>query len=342
LLVGVDVGSSAVKTIQLQRSAGGYALAGFALEPLPAQSVVAGAIADVPAVAGKIAACFKSQRLRSKDAATAVSGHSVIVKRISMPLMSAIELYDRIQTEAGQHIPFDIAEVNVSYHLIETSDHMDVLLVAAKKDKIQNHLRAFTQAGKTARVLDVEAFALQNCFEANYLPSGGDLVVLLNIGASITNIVIENNGAPLFTRDVALGGNQYTEALCQELGLSHEDADTVKMGGTRAGLSELQRDAVLRSVSETIALEIQKTFEYFRATGGGENITQFFVAGGSAHVPGLLALLSEEFGVAVVEMNPFQSIALTPGRYDEAQLHALAPRLAVAVGLAMRSTADAL
>jgi type IV pilus assembly protein PilM len=337
-LVGLDIGSSSVKAVELKLTKQGYELISFGLEPLAQDTVVDGAIMDAPAVAEKISAIFEAQSIKSKDVATSVSGHSVIVKRVPMPVMSEEELYDRIQAEASQHIPFDIADVNLSYQLLETVDsQMDVLLVAVKKDKILNHTNVLAQAGKTPEVVDIDAFALQNCFEVNYEPDPGQVVALLNIGASVMNINIIRGWIPLFTRDVSVGGNQYTDALQKELDLSFDDAEWLKMGGARPGVTDEQRASILRSVSDILILEIQKTFDFFRATASGENIRRIVVAGGTARVPGLLDLLREEFAVPVEELYPFRKIAINPGRHDESHLREIAPRLAIAVGLALRS-----
>jgi type IV pilus assembly protein PilM len=255
-----------------------------------------------------------------------------------MPLMTEDELYDRVQAEASQHIPFDIADVNLSHQLLEaTENQMDVLLVAVKKDKILNHTNVLAQAGKSPMVVDIDAFALQNCFEVNYEPDPSQVVALLNVGASVMNINIVRGWTPLFTRDVSVGGNQYTDALQKELDLSFEDAEKLKMGGTLAGVNEEQRTAILRSVSDILILEIQKTFDFFRATASGENIRRIYIAGGTARVPGLLDLLKEEFAMPVEELYPFRKIAINPSRHDESQIRELAPRLAIAVGLALRS-----
>jgi len=337
-LVGLDIGSSSVKAVELKQTKQGFELVSFGLEPLAQDTVVDGAIMDAPSVAEKISAIFDTQGIKSKDVATSVSGHSVIVKRVPMQLMTEEELFDHIQSEASQHIPFDIADVNLSYQLLDTTDNqMDVLLVAVKKDKILNHTNVLAQSGKTPIVVDIDAFALQNCFEMNYEPDPGQVVALLNIGASVMNINIVRGWTPLFTRDVSVGGNQYTDALQKELDLSYDDAERLKMGGTRPGVTDEQRGQILRSVSDILILEIQKTFDFFRATASGENIRRIYVAGGTARVPGLLDLLREEFAMPVEELYPFRKIVINPGRHDESQLRELAPRLAIAVGLALRS-----
>lgn len=337
-VVGLDIGSGSIKAIELKRSKQGFELVSYGLEPLAQDTVVDGAIMDAPAVAAAISNLFETQKTKVRNVATSVSGHSVIVKRITLPLMSEEELFDRIQSEASQHIPFDIADVNLSYQLLETIDsQMDVLLVAVKKDKILNHTNVLLQAGKSPTVVDIDAFAIQNCFEVNYEPDPGQTIALLNIGASVMNINIIRGGIPLFTRDVSVGGNQYTDALQKELDLSFEDAERLKQGEAVAGVTDDQKAAILRSVSDILVLEIQKTFDFFRATATGENIQRIYVAGGTARVPGLMDLLKEEFAVPVEELYPFRKVVLNPGRHEEERLRELAPRLAIAVGLALRS-----
>src|SRR5712675_1407950 len=338
VLVGLDIGSSSIKAVELRSTKQGYELVSFGLEALAQDTVVDGAIMDAPLVAGAISNIFETQSVKTKNVATAVSGHSVIVKRVTLPMMTEEELFDRIQSEASQHIPFDIADVNLDHQLLESVDsQMDVLLVTVKKDKILNHTNVLAQAGKNSTVVDIDAFALQNCFEVNYDPDPGQTIALLNIGASVMNINIVRGGIPLFTRDVSVGGNQYTDALQKELDLSFEDAERLKKGEAIAGVAEDHRTTILRSVSDILILEIQKTFDFFRATATGENIQRIYVAGGSARVPGLVDLLREEFAMPVEELNPFRKVLINPGKHSDDQIREMGPRLAIAVGLALRS-----
>src|SRR5580692_3168114 len=337
-VVGLDIGSSSIKAVELKNTKQGFELVSFGLEAMAQDTVVDGAIMDAPLVAGAISSIFEMQGIKTKNVATAVSGHSVIVKRVNLPMMTEEELYDRVQSEASQHIPFDIADVNLDHQLLESQDsQMDVLLVAVKKDKILNHTNVLAQAGKNSTVVDIDAFALQNCYEENYDPDAGQTVALLNIGASVMNINIVRGGVPLFTRDVSVGGNQYTDALQKELDLSFEDAERLKKGDTLPSVTDEQKQQILRSVSDILTLEIQKTFDFFRATASGENIQRIMVAGGTARVPGLVDLLREEFAMPVEELNPFRKVLINPGRHSEDQIRELAPRLVVAVGLALRS-----
>jgi type IV pilus assembly protein PilM len=326
LLAGLDIGSSSIKAVELKSTKHGYELLSFGLEALAQDTVVDGAIMDAPSVAGAITNIFDVQKIKTRSVATAVSGHSVIVKRVTLPLMTEEELYDRIQSEASQHIPFDMADVNLDYQLLESVDsQMDVLLVAVKKDKILNHTNVIAQAGKTSGIVDIDAFALQNCFEVNYDSEPEQTVALLNIGAGVMNINIVRNSIPLFTRDVSVGGNQYTDALQKELDLSFDSAERLKKGEAIAGIADEQRASILRSVTDILVLEIQKTFDFFRATATGETIQKIVVAGGSARVPGLMDVLREEFSVPVEELYPFRKIVINPARHNEEQ------------GLALRS-----
>ncbi len=340
-LVGLDIGSSSIKAVELKSSKAGFELVSFGLEALTPDTVVDGAIMDAPSVATAITKIFDGQKIKTKFVATSVSGHSVIVKRIPLPYMTEEELWDRIRAEASQHIPFDIADVSLSHQVLESNEtQMDVLLVAVKMEKILNHTSVLQQAGKEAAVVDIDAFALQNCFLANYMADGGksdQTIALLNVGASVMSINIMRGEIPLFTRDVSVGGNQYTDALQKELDLSFEDAEKTKTGESVAGVNDEQRASILRSVSDILILEIQKTFDFFRATASGENIQRIYVAGGTARVPGLVELLREEFAMPVEELYPFRKVTINPAKHNEDQIRELAPRLAIAVGLALRS-----
>jgi type IV pilus assembly protein PilM len=214
---------------------------------------------------------------------------------------------------------------------------MDVLLVAVKKDKILNYTNVLSLAGKTPAIVDIDAFALQNCYEYNYDPAPTSTVALLNLGASVMNINIVKGVTPLFTRDVSVGGNQYTDSLQKELDLSFEDAENLKLGQKVGTVSEDAKMPILQQVTEIIVLEIQKTFDFFRATAAGEHIERIYMAGGSSKVPGLIEALRQEFSLPVEVLNPFQRIA-PPASGPAAELiERNAGQLAVAVGLALRS-----
>jgi type IV pilus assembly protein PilM len=338
-IVGLDIGSSCIKAVELKKTKGEIQVATLGVEPLAADIVVDSMIVDSGSVSGAIAKIFNEHKIKSKLVATSVSGHSVIVKKITTQTMSDGELAETINTEAAQHIPFDIADVNIDYQILSddpTAPQMDVLLVAVKKDKILNYTNVLNLAGKSPAVVDIDAFALQNCYEYNYEPAPGTTVALLNLGASVMNINIVKGTTPLFTRDVSVGGNQYTDSLQKELDLSFDDAEALKLGQRVGTVSEDAKLPILQQVTEIIVLEIQKTFDFFRATAAGEHIERIYLAGGSSKVPGLIEALRSEFSMPVEVLNPFQRISAAtiaePGLIDQN-----AGQLAVAVGLALRS-----
>jgi len=339
-IVGLDIGSSSIKAVELKKSRGGIELSHVGVEPLANDVVVDSMIMDSPAVASAITKLFTESGIKSRAVATSVSGHSVIVKRIPVPTMTEDQLSENISTEAAQHIPFDIADVNIDYQILSddlSGPQMDVLLVAVKKDKILNYTNVLSMAGKAPTIVDIDVFALQNCYEYNYEPSPGSTVALLNLGASVMNINILKGSTPLFTRDVSVGGHQYTDALQKELDLSFEDAESLKLGEKVGTVSEDAKLPILQQVTEIIVLEIQKTFDFFRATAAGEHIERIYLAGGSSKVPGLMEALRQEFSLPVEVLNPFAKIS--PATSSDL-IDRNAGQLAVAVGLALRSFED--
>jgi type IV pilus assembly protein PilM len=342
-LVGLDIGSSSIKAVELKRTRAGIQVLHLGMEPLSTDVVVDSMIMDSPSVASAISKIFSENNIKGRSVATSVSGHSVIVKRITVPVMTEQELGERIQVEAAQNIPFDISDVNIDYQVLSDdpgSAHMDVLLVAVKKDKILNYTNVLSMAGKSPAVVDIDVFALQNCYEFNYDPAPGSTVALLNLGASVMNINIVKGTTPLFTRDVSVGGHQYTDSLQKELDLSFEDAEALKLGQKVGTVSEDAKAPILQQVTELIVLEIQKTFDFFRATSAGEHIEKIYLAGGSAKVPGLIEALRREFSLPVDFLNPFQRMEYAETNPVTELFEENAGQMAVAVGLALRSFAD--
>ena len=339
-IVGLDVGSSSIKAVELKRKSGTIEVAHLGLEALAPDIVVDSMIVDSGTVSSAIAKLFTDTEIKAKDVATAVSGHSVIVKKISLPSMSDAELAETIQKEAAQHIPFDLADVSLDYQILSDevgAANMDVLLVAVKKDKILNYTNVLSMAGKTPKIVDIDALALQNCYEYNYEPAPGQVVALLNLGASVMNINIVKGTTPLFPRDVSVGGHQYTDSLQKELDLSFDDAEALKLGRKVGTVHDDAKAPILQQVTEIIVLEIQKTFDFFRASAAGEHIEKIYLAGGSAKVPGLVEALRQEFSMPVELFNPFQKVLAPPEGAAAQLVEENAGQLAVAVGLALRS-----
>ena len=338
-IVGLDIGSNSIKAVELQRNRGEVMVSRIGVEHLASDIVVDSMIVDSGSVASAISKIFAEKAFKGKQVATSVSGHSVIVKKISMQTMEEPELGEAVRNEAAQYIPFDMNDVNVDYQVL--SDNLggptiDVLLVAVKKDKVLNYTNALQLSGRQPAIVDIDAFALQNCYEYNYEPAPNSTVALLNIGASVMNINIVRGSMPLFTRDVSVGGNQYTDSLQKELDLSFEDAEALKLGRKVGTVSEEAKLPILHQVTEIIVLEIQKTFDFFRATASGEHIERIYVAGGSTQVPGLVEALRQELSIPVETLNPFLKIVPPIGEGADL-VERNSAQLAVAVGLALRS-----
>jgi type IV pilus assembly protein PilM len=344
-LVGLDIGSSAVKAVELKPSGRSYRVAAFGMQPVPPDAIVDGAIIDAGAVADAVRRVFDANKaFKAKEVCASLSGNAVIVKKITLPVMTPSELDDSIAWEAEQYIPFDIQDVNLDYQILETGTgaesrgSMDVLLVAAKKEKIGDYTGVIAQAGRTPIIVDVDAFALQNAYETNYGLEGQEVVVLLNAGASAININILQGDQSVFTRDVSMGGNAYTEAVQKELDLPFDAAEQIKKGIPVDGATYEEAQPVLHAVTENVLLEIQKTFDFFKATASSDQIDRIMLSGGASRVDGFREMLQDRFGIAVEDFNPFRTIGWDAKKLGDGT--EVAPTAAVAVGLALRRAGD--
>jgi len=345
-IVGLDIGSSAVKAVELKPAGNGYKVTAFGAEPVPPDAIVDGAIIDAGSVADAIKRVFEGNKaFKSKDVCASLSGNAVIVKKITLPVMTENELAESIYWEAEQYIPFDIQDVNLDYQILDpgtgpnSRGSMDVLLVAAKKEKIGDYTNVIAQAGRTPVIVDVDAFALQNAFEVNYGLEAGRIVVLLNAGASAININILQGDQSVFTRDISMGGNAYTEAVQKELDLPFDSAEQLKKGIPVDGATYEEAQPVLHAVTENVLLEIQKTFDFFKASASADQIDRIMLSGGASRVDGFHQMVQERFNAPVEDFDPFRTVT-----WDAKKLGGepadMAPSAAVAVGLALRKVSD--
>ena len=339
-LVGLDIGSSSVKAVELGRKGATLQLLNLGFENLQTDTIVDGQIMELNNVSNVIAQIFSEHQIRTTRVAAGVSGHSVIVKNIVLPQMSQEELQESFSWHAEEHIPFDIADVNLDYELTSRSDDaLHVLMAACKSDKIANVRQAIQLAGKQPVIIDVDAFALQNCYEVNYHPRPGEIVALLNIGAATMNINILNGTRSIFARDASVGGSQYTSLLQKELGLSFEQAEGVKRGmSLPEGVEAHPIQPIIETVSETLALEVKKTFDFYRATvqEGEATIQKILLAGGGSKLPGLADFLAQKFEIPVEVFDPFRQIEVDGKKFDPDYMREIVPEMAIAVGLALR------
>ncbi|MEO7191435.1 MAG: type IV pilus assembly protein PilM [Vicinamibacterales bacterium] len=344
-MVGLDIGSSAIKAVVLRRGRGGWSLVSAGEAPLPEGSMLDGASAEPHAVAEAAAGLLDSLKLRRARITSALSGHAVIVKRLSLPAMSEAELHEAIPWEAEQYIPFDLSEVQLDYQVTssdtdQTRNSLDILLVAAKRDRIEDRTALVAQTGRQPTILDIEAFALANAYQMNYPERTDPLSALVHVGRSVTIVCLLERGETVFTRDISIGGQVHLEAILRELGPSGIDeaaARRIFHGQFPPGISPDQVAAVLRDASSQLVLEVRKTIDFYRATAPVEKLSRIVLSGGAYHAVGLVDLLAAEFGATVEVFDPFRRVAKS-NRAPGAE--AAGPSYAVAVGLAMRQEGD--
>ena len=341
LVLGLDIGTSAVKLVELKDTGRGYQVENMAVVPLPPETIVDGSLMDATTVIEAIRELIAQYKIKKRDAAISVSGHSVIVKKITLPKMTESELEENILVEAERYISFDINDVNLDFHILSSpekdmGEHMEVLLVAAKRDLIEDYINVVREAGMNPMIIDIDSFALQNVYELNYPLEIGDLVALCDIGASIMNLNIVRGGRSLFTRDISIGGNLYTEEIQKELSVNFEEAENLKLGGSSEKGSPHVIDKVSNKVSANIALEIAKSLDFFTATFPEEKVARLYLSGGCVKAARLGEIVHERVNIPVATLNPFANIAVNPRIIDAEYLKDISSLMAISVGLASR------
>ena len=347
-LVGLDIGSSGIKLVQLKENRGRYVLQKFGFKPLEPEVIVDGTVMDEGQVVSAIKALFDELNVKVKQVAVSISGHAVIIKKISLPPMPDDELEGQVKLAAEQYIPFDINEVNIDFHVLPPSEgdrsgeaEMSVILVAAKKDKINELTELVKGAGLLPLVMDVDAFAIENMHAINYPMSQEETTALVNVGASVMNINIVSKGTSLFTRDIPIGGNRYTESIQRELGLSYEEAEQLKKGGKASGNNQAAAaQSVIESVNAEVASEIARTIDYYKSTAAEGEVQQVLLCGGGAQVSGLVIQLRDRMHAVVEVANPFAEVDTSGSDFDQTTLAEMASMASVGVGLALRSVGD--
>jgi type IV pilus assembly protein PilM len=344
--VGLDIGSSSVKVVQLREAGKGFRLVNFGIEPLPAQTIVDGSIMNQTAVVDAIRSLKNALKLKVREVATAISGHSVIIKKIKVPPMTPEELEEQIPWEAEHHIPFSKDDVEIDHQLVSTQNaqgQMELLLVAAKKEVVSDYTMVIREAKLLPTVMDVAAFTVQNAFEVNYETTGDEAVALINVGAALSNINIVAGGTSAFTRDVTVGGNVFTEEIQKRLNVSHEEAEAWKIGSMGEATHEVlphEVEAVLAEVADGVAGQFQRSLDFFLASAADATISRIYLCGGSAKVPALQKSLQEKSRTAVEILDPFRKVSIDEKRFDMAFLRHHAAEATVAVGLALRRSGD--
>jgi len=341
-VIGIDIGSSSVKLVQLKDVKGSYQLLNAGIVPLPPEAIVDNAIMDNASIVSAITSLVTSLGVKTKDVACSISGNSVIIRKITLPVMPVEELEDQITWEAEQYIPFDINDVNMDFQILSPDSidpsKMIVLLVASKREIINDYVTVFNEAGMVLSVVDVDSFAVQNAFEINYDAGTEDVIALMHIGASVMNINIIKDGTSLFTRDVQMGGNLYTEEIQKQLSVSSSEAESMKILAAETNNNELLE--VLTKVNETIIQEIRRSLDFYNSTASDDRITKVFVSGGSSKGYKFIDSVSEKVDLPVEMINPFAKLKFNEKDFDPEYLQEIGPFMSVTVGLAIRGVGD--
>jgi len=357
-LVALDIGSYSIKAIQLKKTQLGYELLNMGMVRLPPDTIVDGEIENPDAVVIAIKNLLKSENIKNRNVVIGISGQSVIIKKISVPVMDEDELAEMIRDESEQYIPFDLDDVNLDFQILKrpvvkdkksgTGDtdeeseedmQMDVLIVAARKDTIQAYLDVTNKAGLKVKVLDLDVFAIENAYEYSNTIEENTAVALLNIGGSMTNLNILESGVTAFTRDLQVGGNTISEDIQKNLSIGYADAEKLKLGNfTDTYKKEEVLPHVLRSLEE-ICDEIRKTFDMYEKTSDFK-ISKVLISGGTCRMKDIDRIFTEKIGIPVTYLKTFKNIHYNEKIMDSAYIREMEPVMALPIGLALRYVGD--
>jgi type IV pilus assembly protein PilM len=338
-LIGLDIGSSSIKAVEFDWGKKTPKLKHFGMIPLPPEAIVDGAFMDSASIVESIRSLVEGLRIKTKKVAVSISGHSVYIKTINVPTMSEVQLEESIKWEAEQQIPFDIEDVNLDFQILDeqvSPDQMPVLVVAAKKDMINDYTAVIEEAGLQPTIVDVDVFAIENAYNLNFESPEEEVVALVNIGASVMNINILKRGTSAFTRDISIGGRQITEEIQKRLKMTYEEAESLKVKGRDAGAQNPEVEKIIQGTAEQLATEIRRSLEFFAASSSGGEIKKIFLSGGCAKIQMLPGLIEERISMPVEVFNPFAKIDYNPEVFDPEYIKQVAPLAAVGVGLALR------
>lgn len=348
--IGVDIGSSAIKLVQLRPSGRTMTLQNFGIEPVPPQTIVDGVILNHGAVVDALKNLAKRIHLKGKTIALAVSGNSVIIKRLTIPAMEGAALDEQMEWEVRQNIPFSRDDVLVDYEVLTKqtpTGQMEVLLVAAKREIVGQYLQVVRDAGFQPIIVDAAALALQNAVEGGIGFAPGEAVAIINVGATYSTLSIVSSGRPSFNRDLGTGGNTYTEAIQRQLAVSLDGAEAYKVGGVYAAVGvaadvvpqEVHR--ILWHVSEQVAEEFQRSIDFYMNDAIDARLSRIYLSGGSCLVPQLPKAIQDRSRIPVEIINPFARVGVDARRFDVEYLRVNAPVATIAFGLATRFSGDA-
>jgi type IV pilus assembly protein PilM len=342
-LVGLDIGSRSVKVAEIAEAKNGPKLKRFAMADIPAGAIEDGVVSDPDTVAETIRQLFKSNHIKETNVAVSIGGYSVIVKKVSVQTMTEEQLQETIHFEAEQYIPFDISDVNLDFQILGPNENnpsqMNVFLVAAKREMVNDYINLVTLAGLNPCIIDIEAFALQNIFEANY-DIRGENVALIDIGASKTSLNIIKDESSVFMRDVALGCLQVNQKIMSLVNCSYDEAELIKLGEPSKKISAAELEKIVGTVVGDWCTEIRRALDFFYTNYPDDQIKRIMLSGGGANVAEFRERLAAESSARVETIDPFKNFAVDGKSYDPEFTRLIAPQASIAMGLAMRKVDD--
>lgn len=343
-VLGIDIGSSSVKIVELEGSRGAPKLVSFAIAPTPPSSVSGGEILDVNSLSGVINSLLTSINTKRKKSAVGIWGNAVIVKKINLPSMDINLLNEQIRWEAEQYIPYDIQEINLEYHILknqsQNTETMDVLLVAARKDLIISYIEAVELTGVQCSVLDVSSFALANCFTVNNGELPGEVIGVLDIGSGNTNLVVIDSGEVLFARDIPVGGGSYTSEIQRMLNITVEEAEGLKIDASMNRAVPQEVTEIISNVHELVCDEIAKSLDFFTTTSSDITVQRLFITGGGSQTSGIKQAIETACGKSVEIFNPLMGIQYNKSNFSHEYISKIAPLIAAGIGLGLREIGD--
>ncbi len=338
-LVGVDIGASSIKVVQLKEQRKRLSVVRYGYAPLPPQTIIDGHVMNSGAVTEALNKIFTDEKIQQREVAVGVYGQSVIVRKITVPIMTSAELDEQISWEAEQHIPFDIKVMSIDYEVLKRrpeAGQMDLLLVAAKKDEINDYAGIIREAKLKPVVVDINAFTIQNIFEQQYgLPQDGT-IALLNVGAAVSSLNIVSRGVSAFTREITNAGAAITEEIRKQCNVSYEQAEAYKCGGGPTQMVPQEVHQIITSACDALAGEIQRSLDFYLATSGETEIARIYVSGGSAYLAPLAKAIEKRARVPVQLFDPLTNLQVDTKTVNETELRSRAAQLVVALGLSLR------
>ena len=343
-VIGLDIGTNSMKLVELDVGQRKTTVVAFGVAPTPVGTIAGGEIIDPITLAQAIKALIEKVNSKRKHASVGIWGNAVIVKRVGLPKMELQLLDEQIRWEAEQYIPFDIQEINLEYHVLNSSqasvDTMDILLVAAKKDLIMNYLETVESAGVSCSILDVSTFALANCFMKNHPEFVNDTVAIFDIGSGITNFVVVENGEVVFARDIPMGGFNNTSDIQKGMGVSAEEAEGLKLDISLGRPAPEELKTIVQSSHENFCDELNRSLDFFTSTSNQGKIQRIYLTGGGSLMLGLKESLANLSQLSVEMFNPFHSIQVDKNAIATEYISQIAPLAAIAVGLGLRKAGD--